>query len=136
MSTPYVFESAYYLADVTLYVNVILFQVASSLTGVPPSWLLHHSRPPVEGIAREMNRVHFEQKRAIFQLRNALKKPLSPCRPLGTFIFAGWGRRDLINFVEVLAEKLYDNKDAVIHLNLSNFQSEELIELLLGVPAR
>jgi ATP-dependent Clp protease ATP-binding subunit ClpC len=78
------------------------------------------------------------QDRAIVALSDAIRRARAglkdPSRPIGSFIFLGPTGVGKTELAKTLAEYLFDDEDAMIRLDMSEFQERHTVSRLIGSP--
>jgi ATP-dependent Clp protease ATP-binding subunit ClpB len=68
---------------------------------------------------------------AVIRARSGIK---DPNRPIGSFIFLGPTGVGKTELAKALAESLFDSKDAVIRLDMSEYMEKHSVSRLIGAP--
>ncbi|OMP11674.1 ATPase, AAA-2 [Corchorus capsularis] len=115
----------------------LIAEVSKPLIGVPSPLLLHYLRLPVPEFREKLDEKCHGQKFTVLQLVNALSQPKPADRPVGSFIFMGEDPRfSQVHMVaEGLAETLYEGKEFLIKLDMSDYSSGDALIKLLGARA-
>jgi ATP-dependent Clp protease ATP-binding subunit ClpC len=78
------------------------------------------------------------QDRAIVALSDAVRRARAglkdPSRPIGSFIFLGPTGVGKTELAKALAEYLFDDEDAMIRLDMSEYQERHTVSRLIGSP--
>src|SRR5690606_30506635 len=78
------------------------------------------------------------QERAVSALSDAIRRARSglkdPRRPIGSFIFVGPTGVGKTYLAKALAEYLFDDPDALIRLDMSEYQERHTVSRLVGAP--
>jgi ATP-dependent Clp protease ATP-binding subunit ClpC len=78
------------------------------------------------------------QKRAVAALSDAIRRSRSglsdPRRPIGSFIFLGTSGVGKTELAKALAEFLFDDEDALIRVDMSEFREQHTVSRLFGAP--
>jgi ATP-dependent Clp protease ATP-binding subunit ClpB len=113
-------------------------QVVSSWTGIPVSKLLEGE---VEKLLRMEDRLHRRvvgQDQAIDVVSNAVRRSRAglqdPNRPIGSFIFLGPTGVGKTELARALAEFLFDDENAMIRIDMSEYQERHTVSRLIGAP--
>ena len=113
-------------------------EVVSKWTHVPVSRL-------VEGEVRKLLRLEqglrarvVGQDEAVTAVANAVRRARAglqdPDRPLGSFIFLGPTGVGKTELARALAEQLFDADDAMIRIDMSEYQEQHVVARLIGAP--
>ena len=113
-------------------------EVVSRWTGVPVSKLLEGE---VEKLIHMEERLHQRvvgQDEAVQAVANAVRRARAglqdPNRPIGSFIFLGPTGVGKTELARALAEFLFDSEDAMIRLDMSEYQERHTVARLIGAP--
>ncbi|MCB0034751.1 MAG: AAA family ATPase, partial [Anaerolineales bacterium] len=112
--------------------------IVSNWTGVPVSKLLESE---VEKLLHMEERLHgriIGQDEAIDAVSNAIRRSRAglqdPNRPIGSFIFLGPTGVGKTELARALAEFLFDDQDAMIRIDMSEYQERHAVSRLIGAP--
>ncbi|HMO57737.1 MAG TPA: ATP-dependent chaperone ClpB [Roseiflexaceae bacterium] len=112
--------------------------VVSKWTNVPVSKLLEGE---VEKLIRMEDRLHLRvvgQHEAVAAVANAVRRARSglqdPNRPLGSFLFLGPTGVGKTELARALAEFLFDDEQAMIRLDMSEYMEKHTVARLIGAP--
>ncbi len=112
--------------------------VVSKWTGIPVSRLLEGE---VEKLLRMEDRLHrrvIGQDEAIRAISNAVRRSRAglqdPHRPMGTFLFLGPTGVGKTELARALAEFLFDDQDAMVRIDMSEYQERHTVSRLVGAP--
>ena len=113
-------------------------EVVSRWTGIPVSKLLEGE---VHKLLSMEERLHLRvvgQDEAIFAVSNAIRRARAglqdPNRPLGSFIFLGPTGVGKTELARALAEFLFDDEQAMIRLDMSEYMEKHTVSRLIGAP--
>ena len=113
-------------------------QVVASWTGIPVSKLLEGE---IEKLIKMEDRLHERvvgQDEAITVVSNAVRRSRAglqdPNRPIGSFIFLGPTGVGKTELARALAEFLFDDENATIRIDMSEYQERHTVSRLLGAP--
>ncbi|MBI5930725.1 MAG: ATP-dependent chaperone ClpB [Chloroflexi bacterium] len=112
--------------------------VVGQWTGIPVSKLLEGE---VEKLLRMEDRLHervIGQEEAIRSVSNAVRRSRAglqdPNRPIGTFLFLGPTGVGKTELGRALAEFLFDTEEAVVRIDMSEYQEKHSVARLIGAP--
>jgi ATP-dependent Clp protease ATP-binding subunit ClpB len=112
--------------------------VVSTWTGIPVSKLLEGE---IEKLLKMEERLHLRvvgQDRAISVVSNAVRRSRAglqdPNRPIGSFIFLGPTGVGKTELARALAEFLFDDEDAMVRIDMSEYQERHTVSRLIGAP--
>jgi len=112
--------------------------VVSKWTGIPVSRLMEGE---VEKLLKMEERLHGRvvgQDDAIRAVSNAVRRSRAglqdPHRPMGTFLFLGPTGVGKTELARALAEFLFDDQDAMVRIDMSEYQERHTVSRLVGAP--
>ncbi len=112
--------------------------IVSRWTGIPVSRLLEGE---VEKLIHMEERLHQRvvgQDEAIAAVANAVRRSRAglqdPNRPIGSFIFLGPTGVGKTELARALAEFLFDSEDAMVRLDMSEYQERHTVARMVGAP--
>jgi ATP-dependent Clp protease ATP-binding subunit ClpB len=112
--------------------------VVSKWTGIPVSRLLEGE---IQKLLRMEENLHVRvvgQDEAVSAVANAVRRSRSglgdPNRPTGSFIFLGPTGVGKTELARALAEFLFDDEQALIRLDMSEYQEKHTVARLIGAP--
>ncbi len=112
--------------------------VVSKWTGVPVSKLLEGE---VEKLVKMEERLHMRvvgQEEAVRAVADAVRRARAglqdPNRPLGSFLFLGPTGVGKTELARALAEFLFDDEQAMIRLDMSEYMEKHTVARLIGAP--
>src|SRR5437764_5684020 len=113
-------------------------EVVSSWTGIPVSRLQEGEREKLVKLEDHLHLRVVGQDKAIKAVANAVRRARAglqdPNRPLGSFIFlvpTGVGKTEL---ARALAEFLFDDGNAMIRIDMSEYMEKHTVARLIGAP--
>ena len=113
-------------------------RVVANWTGIPVSKLLEGE---IEKLLRMETRLHHRvvgQDEAVRVVSNAVRRARAglqdPNRPIGSFIFLGPTGVGKTELARALAEFLFDDEDAMIRVDMSEYQERHTVARLIGAP--
>ncbi|MBV9802933.1 MAG: ATP-dependent chaperone ClpB, partial [Solirubrobacterales bacterium] len=113
-------------------------EVVSRWTGVPVSRLLEGE---VEKLVKMEDRLHqrlVDQEEAVRAVADAIRRARAglqdPNRPLGSFLFLGPTGVGKTELARALAEFLFDNEQAMVRLDMSEYMEKHTVARLIGAP--
>jgi ATP-dependent Clp protease ATP-binding subunit ClpB len=113
-------------------------QVVSKWTGVPVSRLLEGEREKLLRLEDELHTRVIGQDDAVTAIANAVRRARSglqdPNRPLGTFIFLGPTGVGKTELARALAWFLFGTEEALIRIDMSEYQEKHTVSRLIGAP--
>jgi ATP-dependent Clp protease ATP-binding subunit ClpB len=113
-------------------------EVVSEWTGIPVSKLLQGERERLLRMEEALHRRVVGQERAVEAVSNAVRRARAglqdPNRPIGTFIFLGPTGVGKTELARALAEFLFDTEEALIRIDMSEYQERHTVSRLIGAP--
>ena len=113
-------------------------EVVSKWTGVPVTKLMEGE---VEKLVKMEDRLHMRvigQEEAVQAVSNAVRRSRAglqdPNRPLGSFLFLGPTGVGKTELARALAEFLFDDEQALIRIDMSEYQEKHTVARLIGAP--
>ncbi len=113
-------------------------EVVSQWTGIPVNQMLETE---AERLLKMEDRLHervIGQHEAITAISDAIRRARSglkdPRRPIGSFIFIGPSGVGKTELGKALAEFLFDNEDALVRIDMSEYREEHTVSRLFGAP--
>ncbi len=113
-------------------------QVVARWTGIPVTRMLEQES---EKLLRMEERLHervISQDEAIDAVSDAIRRSRSglkdPNRPIGSFIFLGPTGVGKTELAKALAEFLFDSEEAMVRLDMSEYQERHTVSRLIGAP--
>jgi ATP-dependent Clp protease ATP-binding subunit ClpB len=113
-------------------------EVVSRWTHIPVSRLMEGE---IQKLLRMEDRLHARvvgQDEAISAVANAMRRARAglqdPNRPLGSFIFLGPTGVGKTELARALAEFLFDDEQAMIRIDMSEYQEKHTVSRLIGAP--
>jgi ATP-dependent Clp protease ATP-binding subunit ClpB len=113
-------------------------QVVSSWTGIPVSRLQEGERAKLLRLEEHLHQRVIGQDSAIKAVANAVRRARAglqdPNRPIGSFIFLGPTGVGKTELSRALAEFLFDDENAMIRIDMSEYMEKHTVARLIGAP--
>jgi len=113
-------------------------QVVSSWTGIPVSRMLRDEREKLLDLESVLHRRVVGQGEAVEAVANAVRRSRSglaePGRPIGSFLFLGPTGVGKTELCKALAEFLFDDPQAMVRIDMSEFMESHSVARLIGAP--
>ena len=113
-------------------------QVVSSWTGIPVSRLQESERQKLLKLEDHLHERVIGQDAAIKAVANAVRRARAglqdPNRPIGSFIFLGPTGVGKTELSRALAEFLFDDENAMIRIDMSEYMEKHTVARLIGAP--
>ena len=126
-------------SDVKMVVDEdVIAQVISQSTGIPVFKLTQAESKKLLGMESELHKRIIGQDEAVSALSRSIRRTRvglkDPKRPSGSFIFAGPTGVGKTELAKALAEFLFDDEDALIRVDMSEFSEKYAASRLFGAP--
>ncbi|HLQ99937.1 MAG TPA: ATP-dependent chaperone ClpB [Sphingobacterium sp.] len=112
--------------------------VVSKWTGIPVSKMVQSEREKLLNLEEELHKRVAGQTEAIGAISDAIRRSragLSDAnRPIGSFIFLGTTGVGKTELAKALAEFLFDDEQAMIRIDMSEYQERHSVSRLIGAP--
>src|SRR5881398_2861693 len=113
-------------------------EVVSSWTHIPVSRLQEGEREKLVKLEEHLHLRVVGQEEAIKAVSNAVRRARAglqdPNRPLGSFIFLGPTGVGKTELARALAEFLFDDENAMIRIDMSEYMEKHTVARLIGAP--
>ncbi|MGZ4965547.1 MAG: ATP-dependent chaperone ClpB [Chthoniobacterales bacterium] len=113
-------------------------QVVSSWTHIPVSRLQEGEREKLVKMEERLSQRVIGQKQAIKAVSNAVRRARAGLqdenRPIGSFIFLGPTGVGKTELSRALAEFLFDDENAMIRIDMSEYMEKHTVARLIGAP--
>ena len=126
-------------SDVKMVVDEdVIAEVISQTTGIPVFKLTQAESKKLMGMESELHKRIIGQDEAVSALSRSIRRARvglkDPKRPAGSFIFAGPTGVGKTELAKALAEFLFDDEDALIRVDMSEFSEKYAASRLFGAP--
>ena len=112
--------------------------VVAKWTGIPVSRLMEGEMAKLLHMEERLHQRVVGQDEAIVAVANAVRRSRSglqdPNRPIGSFIFLGPTGVGKTELARALAEFLFDDQNAMVRIDMSEYQERHTISRLFGAP--
>ncbi len=113
-------------------------EVIASWTGIPISQMMETEAQKLLHMEERLHERIVGQERAIAALADAIRRSRSglsdPRRPIGSFIFLGSSGVGKTELAKALAEFLFDDEEALIRVDMSEYREQHTVSRLFGAP--
>ena len=113
-------------------------EVVAKWTGIPVSKMLQSEREKLLTLEEELGRRVAGQEEAIHALSDAVRRSRAglqdPKRPIGSFIFMGTTGVGKTELSKALAEYLFNDDNAMVRIDMSEYQERHSVSRLIGAP--
>ena len=112
--------------------------VVSRWTGVPITRMLQSEREKLLNLEAELHKRVVGQEEAITAISDAIRRNRAglsdPKRPIGSFIFLGTTGVGKTELAKALAEYLFNQDNALVRIDMSEYQEKHTVSRLIGAP--
>lgn len=112
--------------------------IVAAWTGVPVSRMQEAETVRLLGMEEALKQRVIGQDEAVEAVADAIRRARSglkdPQRPIGSFIFLGSSGVGKTELAKALAEFLFDDQDALIQIDMSEFSEGHTLSRLVGAP--
>jgi len=112
--------------------------VVARRTGIPLDKMLTAEKDRLIKMESFLSAKIVGQEKAISAIANAIRKARSglklPHRPIGSFLFLGPTGTGKTYLPKLLAEFLFDDKNAMVRLDMSEFMEPHSVAKMIGAP--
>ena len=113
-------------------------EVVANWTGIPVSRMLESDVQKLIRMEERLRQRVIGQEEGIAAVSSALRRARSglqdPNRPIGSFIFLGPTGVGKTELAKALAEFMFDNEQAMIRIDMSEFMEKHSVARLIGAP--
>ena len=116
----------------------IIAEVVSKMTGIPLTRLSTEDSLRLIKMEEELHKRVISQDAAVTAVSKAVRRSRSglkdPKRPTGSFIFAGPTGVGKTLLAKALAEYMFGDADALVHIDMSEYMEKHNVSRLIGAP--
>jgi ATP-dependent Clp protease ATP-binding subunit ClpC len=113
-------------------------EVVASWTGIPVQQVLETEAEKLLRMEEGLHRRIIGQEEAVSAVSDAIRRARSglkdPKRPIGSFIFLGSSGVGKTELARALAEFLFDDEDALLRIDMSEYREQHTVSRLFGAP--
>jgi ATP-dependent Clp protease ATP-binding subunit ClpB len=113
-------------------------EIVSAWTGIPVNRMMETERAKLLVLEERLHQRLIGQDQAVEAVANAVRRSRSglqdPNRPIGSFIFLGPTGVGKTELCKALAEVLFDDENAMVRLDMSEFMERHTVSRLIGAP--
>lgn len=113
-------------------------EVVSKWTGIPVQKMMQGEREKLLHLEDELHQRVVGQEEAIVSVADAVRRSRAglqdPKKPIGSFIFLGTTGVGKTELAKALAAYLFDSEDAMIRIDMSEYQEKHTVSRLVGAP--
>jgi len=113
-------------------------EVVAQWTGIPISQMMETESEKLLQMEERLHEDIIGQDEAIHAISDAIRRARSglkdPRRPIGSFIFIGPSGVGKTELAKALAEFLFDDPDAIVRIDMSEYREQHAVSRLFGAP--
>ncbi len=113
-------------------------EVVSEWTGIPVTSMMETERAKLLVLEERLHQRLIGQDEAVEAVANAVRRSRSglqdPQRPVGSFLFCGPTGVGKTELCKALAEVLFDDEQAMVRIDMSEFMEKHTVSRLIGAP--
>ncbi|MEO0156252.1 MAG: AAA family ATPase, partial [candidate division WOR-3 bacterium] len=113
-------------------------EIISSWTGIPVSRMLESEMSKLLKMEERIHERLVDQEDAVVAVSDAIRRSRAglkdPKRPIGSFIFLGPTGVGKTELAKSLAEFLFDTEDAMVRIDMTEYQEKHTVSRLIGAP--
>jgi len=116
----------------------LIAQVVAKWTGIPVQKMLESDAQRLLHLESELEKRVVGQDMAVKAVSEAIRRSRSglsdPARPMGAFLFVGPTGVGKTELAKALAEQLFNQEEAIIRLDMSEYMEKHSVSKLIGSP--
>lgn len=116
----------------------LIAQIVSKWTGIPVSKMLEGEAERLLHLEEEVAKRVVGQEIAVHSVCDAIRRSRAglsdPSRPMGCFLFVGPTGVGKTELAKALAQQLFDQEDAMVRLDMSEYMEKHSVSKLIGSP--
>jgi ATP-dependent Clp protease ATP-binding subunit ClpB len=113
-------------------------EVVAKWTGIPVQKMLETERTKLINIENRIHQRIVNQKSAVRAISNAIRRSRAGLqeanKPIGSFLFMGSTGVGKTEMARALAEFLFDNENALVRIDMSEYMEKYSVSRLIGAP--
>ena len=113
-------------------------EIVASWTGIPVRRLAKEESERLLNLEEELHRRVVSQDEAVAAVARSIRRARAglkdPKRPIGSFIFLGPTGVGKTELARALAESLFGDEDAMVRIDMSEYQERHTVSRLVGAP--
>ncbi len=113
-------------------------EIVSRWTGIPVSRMMQSEREKLLHLEEELHRRVIGQDEAMQAISDAIRRSRAGLqdsrRPVGSFIFLGTTGVGKTELAKALAEFLFNDENAMVRIDMSEYQERHTVSRLVGAP--
>ncbi len=113
-------------------------EVVSKWTGIPVSKMLESEKEKLLHLENELHKRVIGQEEAIVAVSDAIRRSRAGLqdvrKPIGSFLFMGTTGVGKTELAKALAEYLFSDENAMVRIDMSEYQERHTVSRLVGAP--
>jgi len=113
-------------------------EIVARWTGIPVNRMLQSEKEKLLSLEQELHHRVIGQDEAIEAISDAIRRSRAGLqdskRPIGSFIFLGTTGVGKTELARALAEFLFDDENALVRIDMSEYQERHTVSRLIGAP--
>ena len=113
-------------------------RIVSRWTGIPVAKLTEGERTKILGLEDELHTRVIGQNEAVTKVSDAIIRSKAgikdPTKPIGSFLFLGPTGVGKTELAKTLAEKLFDDENNMVRIDMSKYMEKYSVSRLIGAP--
>ena len=113
-------------------------RIVSRWTGIPVAKLTEGERTKILGLEDELHTRVIGQNEAVTKVSDAISRSKAgikdPTKPIGSFLFLGPTGVGKTELAKTLAEKLFDDENNMVRIDMSEYMEKYSVSRLIGAP--
>ena len=113
-------------------------EIVARWTGIPVQRMLQSERDKLVHLEKELHKRVVGQEAAIEAVSDAIRRSRAglqdPKRPIGSFLFLGTTGVGKTELARALARVMFNDDDAMIRIDMSEYQEKHAVSRLVGAP--
>ena len=113
-------------------------RIVSRWTGIPVAKLTEGERTKILGLEDELHTRVIGQNEAVTKVSDAIIRSKAgikdPTKPIGSFLFLGPTGVGKTELAKTLAEKLFDDENNMVRIDMSEYMEKYSVSCLIGAP--
>ena len=113
-------------------------ELVSQVTGIPMNQMMQSEADRLLNMEEKLHERIIGQEEAINAIADAIRRARSglkdPKRPIGSFVFIGPSGVGKTELAKALAEFMFDDEDALVRLDMSEYREQHTASRLFGAP--
>ena len=113
-------------------------RIVSRWTGIPVAKLTEGERTKILGLEDELHTRVIGQNEAVTKVSDAIIRSTAgikdPTKPIGSFLFLGPTGVGKTELAKTLAEKLFDDENNMVRIDMSEYMEKYSVSRLIGAP--